>query len=208
MTDTANQVPGQRVGRPRDASIDERVFTACRELLLEVGWEGLSLRQVAARAGVSRTSTQLRWSSKAELVLHSILGQAPDLRPFEGADRAGWIAWVAEGSNRLFAQPEVRAALPGLLVALQADPALRNTLWRGFSGPAISLYAENSPEPAAAERDGEAILLMAAGAALFSTVIATDSETPEIRAHVSDLLARAAGVGRQTSGGSAAPAGD
>lgn len=131
MTESVDRAPGQRAGRPRDASIDEKVFAACRELLLEVGWEGLSLRQVAARAGVSRTSTQLRWSSKAELVLHSILGQAPDLKPFEGTDRVGWISWVVEGSHQLFAQPEVRAALPGLLVALQADAALRDDLWRG-----------------------------------------------------------------------------
>ena len=67
---------GQPAGRPRDHSIDARVYAACRELLLESGWERLSMRQVAALAGVSRTSVQLRWSSKAEMVLHAILGDS------------------------------------------------------------------------------------------------------------------------------------
>ena len=184
----------QPAGRPRDGSIDERVYAACRELLLEVGWERLSLRQVAARAGVSRTSVQLRWSSKAELVLHAILGQTPDLDPFTGTDRAGWISWVVEGSHLLFARPEVRAALPGLLVALQGDAKLRSALWRGFSAPAVRLFAGDAEESGL---DGapQAILIMAAGAALFSTTIASEDDTPGMRSRISELLITAAGAG-------------
>ncbi|PRC51572.1 TetR family transcriptional regulator, partial [Mycobacterium sp. ITM-2017-0098] len=43
-------------GRPRDASIDQRVLSVTRELLLEVGWDELSVRMVAVRAGVGRSS--------------------------------------------------------------------------------------------------------------------------------------------------------
>lgn len=188
---------GQPAGRPRDDSIDERVLAACRDLLLEVGWERLSLRQVAARAGVSRTSAQLRWSSKADLVLHSILGRTPDLEPFTGTDRAGWIDWVVEGSHQLFGSAEVRAALPGLLVALQQDPELRTGLWRGFSDPAVRLFggAADSAEARAARRDAQAILIMAAGAALFSSIIAAEDDTPELRARMAELLRGSAGVG-------------
>lgn len=48
-------------GRPRDTSIDE------------IGWDELSMRLVAARAGVGRSSLNRRWSSKAELVLHACI---------------------------------------------------------------------------------------------------------------------------------------
>ena len=180
---------GQQVGRPRDDSIDERVFSACLELLLESGWDGMSLRQVAVRAGVSRTSVQLRWSSKADLVLHAILGQAPDLAPFTGTDQRGWIAWVVEGSHLLFARDEVQAALPGLLVALQSDSELRVSLWRHFSDPAIDLFTEGDR---AAREEANAILIMAAGAALFSTTIATQDDTPALRSRITELLTLAA----------------
>lgn len=190
---TAFRRPG---GRPRDDSIDDRVLTACRELLLEVGWDGLSLRQVAARAGVSRTSTQIRWPSKEALVLHAILGATPDLEPFTGVDRAGWIDWVVEGSHQLFASPEVQAALPGLVLALQRDAELRSGLWRGFSDPAVELFGgdPDSPQAQEARRDAQAILIMAAGAALFSSLIASDDDTPELRARIAGLLSRSAGA--------------
>lgn len=181
----------QAVGRPRDDSIDDRVFAACLELLLESGWDRLSLRQVAVRAGVSRTSVQLRWASKAELVLHAILGQAPDLAPFTGTDQTGWIAWVVEGSHLLFAREEVRAALPGLLVALQSDPELRASLWRRFSDPAIDLFTDGDQ---AARDDARAVLIMAAGTALFSTTIATQDDTSEMRTRITELLTLAAGL--------------
>ncbi|PWQ83387.1 TetR family transcriptional regulator, partial [Stenotrophomonas maltophilia] len=40
-------------GRPRDPRIDDTVLEVTRAMLLEVGWDQLSLRAIAARAGVS-----------------------------------------------------------------------------------------------------------------------------------------------------------
>jgi len=102
-------------GRPRDTSIDERVLSVTRELLTEVGWDDLSVRLVATRAGVGRSSLNRRWSSKADLVLHAILGETPDLSPFSGTDLTGWIEWVVRGSHELFSTPEVSVAVPGPL---------------------------------------------------------------------------------------------
>ncbi|MDQ2721997.1 MAG: TetR/AcrR family transcriptional regulator, partial [Actinomycetota bacterium] len=103
----------ESIGRPRDPRIDAAVLAATRELLLEVGWDEMSLRAIAVRAGVGRAALHRRWPSKAHLVLDAILGTAPDLTPFEGTDRAGWVRWVVDGSAELFARPEVRAAVPG-----------------------------------------------------------------------------------------------
>lgn len=110
-------------GRPRDTSIDERVLAATRELLVEVGWDDLSVRLVAARCGVGRSSLSRRWASKAELVLHAILGESPDMSPFSGTDLAGWIEWVVRGSHQLFVRPDVSEAVPGLLLALRENPS-------------------------------------------------------------------------------------
>lgn len=148
------------------------------------------MRQVAAQAGVSRTSVQLRWSSKAEMVLHAILGDTLELAPFTGTNRAAWIAWVVEGSHHIFDRPEVRAALPGLLLALQHDEALRTGIWRGFSDPAASLYDTDEAEADAARQDAQAILILAAGAALFSSVIAVEDDTPMLRARMVEILSR------------------
>ena len=53
---TRDEHPAGAGGRPRDATIDERVLATTRELLLEVGWDDLSVRMVATRAGVPRAT--------------------------------------------------------------------------------------------------------------------------------------------------------
>jgi AcrR family transcriptional regulator len=180
-------------GRPRDTSIDERVFTTTRELLVEKGWDDLSMRLIAARSGVSRSSLDRRWSSKAELVLHAILGATPDLAPFADTDRAGWVDWVGRGSRQLFGRPEVKAAVPGLLLAMAENPELRRQMWSAFSGPAVALFTgagADGPalEDADAERDARAVLAMAAGAALFLTAVAVEDDTDVLHARVVDIL--------------------
>lgn len=180
-------------GRPRDPRIDDAVLEVARTLLLEVGWEQLSLRAIASRAGVSRASMSRRWPSKAHLVLGSILGATPDLAPFAGVDREGWIRWVVEGSAQLFSRPEVQAAAPGLLAALRDHDDLRNELWRGFSGPSTALFLGSTDDPESALLDAKAVLVMAAGAAMFSSLIAVEDNTDALRERMLKLLLPAAG---------------
>lgn len=180
-------------GRPRDTSIDERVLSVTRDLLVEVGWDGLSMRLVAARTGVGRSSLNRRWSSKAELVLHAILGETPDLAPFSGTDLTGWIDWVVRGSHELFARPDVRAAVPGLLLALGENDDLRRDLWARFSGPAVQLFADDVQATTPAKRrradvDARATLAMAAGAALFVTTVAIEDASETLRNRIAQLL--------------------
>jgi AcrR family transcriptional regulator len=180
-------------GRPRDTSIDERVLSVTRDLLVEVGWDGLSMRLVAVRTGVGRSSLNRRWSSKAELVLHAILGETPDLAPFSGTDLAGWIDWVVRGSHELFARPDVRAAVPGLLLALGENDDLRRDLWARFSGPAVQLFADDVQATTSAKRrradvDARATLAMAAGAALFVTTVAVEDDSETLRNRIAQLL--------------------
>ncbi|OBA81900.1 TetR family transcriptional regulator [Mycobacterium sp. 1164966.3] len=186
------------VGRPRDTTIDERVLSATRELLMEVGWDELSVRLVAARAGVGRSSLNRRWASKAELVLRAILGESPDLSPFSGTDVTGWIQWVVQGSHELFSRADVRAAVPGLLLALRENDELRKTLWSEFSGPAVQLFAEDVNATTRGEReqadlDARATLAMAAGAALFVTTIAVEDDSDALRKRIAQLLTTALG---------------
>ena len=196
MTDEDRQASSG--GRPRDTSIDERVLLVTRQLLLEVGWDELSMRVVAVRAGVGRSSLNRRWASKAELVLHAILGETPDLSPFSGTDLDGWIEWVVRGSHELFARPDVRAAVPGLLLALRENDDLRKAMWTNFSGPAVQLFASHLEARTPAQRrradtDARAVLAMAAGAALFMTSVAVEDDSEELRNRITELLTAAVG---------------
>lgn len=205
MNAHVNGSPGQS-GRPRDPRIDADVLATTRDMLVEVGWDQLSLRAIAARAGVSRAALSRRWPSKAHLVLDAILGSTPDLEPFEGTDRSGWIDWVVTGSAQIFSRPDVRAAAPGLLAALRDHDDLRNALWQGFSGPAVELFAAHAGADESAESrrrdllDAKAVLVLAAGSALFSSLVAEEDATPELRARILELLAPVAERQQKESG--------
>jgi AcrR family transcriptional regulator len=56
------------VGRPRDATIDERVLEAARELLVEVGFDATTLQAIAERSGVHASAIYRRWPSRVEII--------------------------------------------------------------------------------------------------------------------------------------------
>lgn len=181
---------GKAQGRPRDRSIDERVLAVTRDLLVESGWDDLSMRQIAVQSGVSRSSINRRWPTKSELVFHAILGDSPDLAPFAGTDRRGWIDWVVRGSRQLFARPEVRAAVPGPLLAMAENEPMRRRLCAEVSGPAVALFGAQTRDPDA-ERDARAVLAMAAGAALFLSTVAVEDDTDALHHRIASLRTEA-----------------
>ncbi len=195
MTETGQTIAG---GRPRDPSIDERVLDATRQMLTDSGWDATTVRGVARLAGVSRAAVLRRWPSKAELVLDAVIGAAPDLAPFEGVDREGWIRWVARASVEIFDRPVVRAAAPGLLAAIRDQPELRDVLWRTFTSAPVEIFAEQGDghhddrTHRAAALDATAIIVLAAGSALFASVLAGDQDTPALRARIETILLESA----------------
>lgn len=72
-----------RVGRPRDPQIDDAVLTATLAVLDDVGYGGLTLGEVARRAGTTKPAIYRRWSGRQRLVLTALGGrvgeaEAPD----------------------------------------------------------------------------------------------------------------------------------
>src|SRR5260370_10613411 len=73
MTTTAEPEQGiRKPGRPRSAQAHKAIIDATLELLAEEGFQGLSIEEVAARAGVGKTTIYRRWPSKDELVMEAI----------------------------------------------------------------------------------------------------------------------------------------
>jgi AcrR family transcriptional regulator len=63
---------GRAPGRPRDERADRAILDAALELLAEVGPTGLSVEEVAARAGVSKATIYRRFPTKDDLVVASL----------------------------------------------------------------------------------------------------------------------------------------
>jgi AcrR family transcriptional regulator len=58
-------------GRPRSATADQAIRDAAVELFAESGFEGVSVEDVAERAGVSRATIYRRYPSKVDLIVEA-----------------------------------------------------------------------------------------------------------------------------------------
>lgn len=63
------------MARPRDADIDRRLLEATGQLLVDVGYDELTMEAVATAAEVSKPSLYRRYPSKAHLVFEYLIAQ-------------------------------------------------------------------------------------------------------------------------------------
>jgi AcrR family transcriptional regulator len=119
-------VPPKRTGRPRSAEADRAILGATRAALVELGWGKLTLSDVAARAGVAKTTLYRRWPGKNELVVDAIAAlfeeqlDLPDLGSLR-ADIGGVVLRFAGLLNR----PAIRTGLMAVVAEATHDDALR-----------------------------------------------------------------------------------
>lgn len=120
-------------GRPRDPRIDAAVLSATVELLAETGYSSLLVSAIAARAGTSKPAIYRRWPSKAHLVHEAVfpIGAATEL-PDTGSLPEDLHEMVCR-STTFLSTPPARAALPGLVAEMAADPTLHSALLERFA---------------------------------------------------------------------------
>jgi AcrR family transcriptional regulator len=61
-----------RLGRKRDLTRDPEILDAALEVLAEVGYDGMTIDMVAARAKAGKATVYRRWASKGELVIDAV----------------------------------------------------------------------------------------------------------------------------------------
>ena len=129
---TLSHVMTTDLGRPRNRQIDEAVLTATAELIGEMPYAELSVDAIAQRAGTSKPAIYRRWPSKAHLVHEAVfpIGRATEI-PSTGSLADDIRAMVRRVAAVLTAPP-ARAALPGLIAEMAADPTLHAALLNRF----------------------------------------------------------------------------
>ena len=65
--------PAPREGRPRSDQVDQAILHAASALLVERGLDAMTIEDVAARAGVGKSSIYRRWPTKGTLALDAFL---------------------------------------------------------------------------------------------------------------------------------------
>ena len=97
----APAIPGvMKRGRPRSEQVERAILRAAGDLLTEHGLAAMTIEDVAARAGVAKTSIYRRWSTKGTLALDAFLADflgsqpLPDTGNLENDLTAALRAWV------------------------------------------------------------------------------------------------------------------
>ena len=109
---------------------DRAILAATTSLLAERGLAAMSIEEVAARAGVGKTTIYRRWPSKSLLALDAFVisfraeQPLPDTGTLRGDLIAALHAWV-----RAVTETPMGAMLTGLIAEAQSDPELRGA-WR------------------------------------------------------------------------------
>src|SRR5689334_2762935 len=117
-------------GRPRSAEAERAILIATADLLAERGLAAMSIEEVAARAGVGKTTIYRRWPSKGLLALDAFVisfraeQPQPDTGTLRGDMLSALHAWV-----RAVTQTAMGPMLTGLIAEAQHDPELRGA-WR------------------------------------------------------------------------------
>ncbi len=128
-----------RRGRPRSPRAHQAIVTATCELLLELGYDRLSIEGVAARAGVGKQTVYRWWASKSALVTEAVLeGRLPisgEPPPNTGHLRADLGAWLTQQVKGM-ADPYVLSLIRAVTAAAADNDTAGAALYERFTGPA------------------------------------------------------------------------
>jgi AcrR family transcriptional regulator len=173
-----------QMGRPRAPELDGRILEACFELLGEVGYDRLHVRDVAKRSGVGTDTIYRRWPNKGALVAAAVT--------LVGGRRTYGRDTIKSVLNRIAETVRERQEfLPGLISAFRDNPEYAQVLRSNVVEPDLSalrtLIARRRPElnPTDVELLAELGPALLITRALFFNRLPTQTDVSEIAAFIS-----------------------
>lgn len=112
-------------GRPRSERAEQAIVEATLDLLPEAGVAGLSLEQVAARAGVGKATIYRRWPNKEALVVDSLASLSEQLPPLPGRSVREDLVLVVESIRRRSENSHSGRLFPCMLAEGARHPELK-----------------------------------------------------------------------------------
>ncbi len=200
MTDVTEQAPEAPTrGRPRSSEADLAISKATLGLLLEEGYEGLTMAGVAHRAGVSTATLYRRYQSKEDLVIGVIAALKEENAEAETGSLATDIRAMADEGCAAFSTGGGQL-LRSLIGVVQRNPELGEKVRdqvivhrREKARRIIQAAVDRGEIPPPA--DAEVALDMIGGPFIFRALVTGEPMTADFAESLTALALRMLGAG-------------
>ncbi len=191
-----------RRGRPRSEHADRQILQAATAVLADKGVSGMTIEEVATRAGVGKTTIYRRWSSRGTLALDAFLaefeGQQTLLNTgsFAGDLQAALGAWV-----KSVAGTNAGVMLVGLITEVHKDRGLAIAWQDQVIAPlraqySIMLDRAISRKEIPADTDAGVVLDLVFGACYYRLLHVHRPLNDQFVSQVVDIVSKGVGAGR------------
>ena len=203
MTELAHVEETAALATARGADREAAIRRAALELLVEEGYDRMSMDAVAARARASKATIYRRWPGKRELVLEAVRSRAvPSFDPPDTGSLRGDIITLRRAMADGIGRHEV-ALMSGVVHAMRSTPELADCVReriiseKRYIGDTIVGHAKSRGE-LPPDADAEVFHEVAPALMLFRLLVCGMPVDDEFLAHVADdvlvpLLERGAG---------------
>ncbi len=189
----APRAPARARGRPRSEDAHRAILAATLTLLDELGYAGLTIEAVAARAGVGKSTIYRRWSSKVDLVAAALHEIGPHVPPADTGSLPGDLAAFRQRQVENVAGGPLPRVAPQLLAEAITDDELHDAVIREGIAPVRSALRHMFTR--AVERgelpenlDVELAVDLVHGTVIYRLML-TRGDLVEASAHLPQLLA-------------------
>ena len=131
-----------RGGRPRSEQLHQAMLKAALDLVLEVGFRGVSIEGIAARTGVGKTTLYRRWPNKAAVVMEAFIGLLGPASRFPENEVATERLKLQMHITAKAFRGRVGALVKALLAEAQFDPELAKSFRENWTLPRRRLVHE------------------------------------------------------------------
>jgi AcrR family transcriptional regulator len=131
--------PGTIAPRWRSRRAESAILEATIALLAELGFGGLTIDGIAARAGVGKATIYRHWSSKAEVAVEAFRAFIPPLDDPDTGSLADDIRSVVHQIVDGLSNSPLAGILPSLVEAAERDPEVER-LFKEFGGTRRAVF--------------------------------------------------------------------
>ena len=187
--------PTRGRGRPREASTDLAILRAGLDLFIERGVEGVSIEQIAKKAGVGKPTIYRRFSTKEDLIAAAMETLVAEQVPWAPRDVIetdspyGLVEAAIDTAAAAVATPQYRSLVARVFGCAVSHPALMAVYWERYILPrrqlAAALLQRARQEGTVADHtDFEVAIDMMVGAVTYRVLQADPPNFDEMRRYL------------------------